>query len=178
MASPMSVFDIAGRAMSAQMLRLNTTASNLANASSVSGSEGAAFRSIKPVFRTVTDRPGVATVQVDRVVTASTPPTKRHDPGNPDVCPVYDLHKAFSTPATIERVNVECRRAGIGCVDCKKKMAQNATEYFRQFRERKAALNKKGEKSLLAEMKEASQKASAAAEQTMQKVRKALGIEF
>lgn len=79
----LSVFDIAGRAMSAQMLRLNTTASNLANAGSVSGTEAQAFRSIKPVFRTVTDKPGVATVHVDRVVTASTPPTQRHDPTNP-----------------------------------------------------------------------------------------------
>lgn len=79
----LSVFDIAGRAMSAQMLRLNTTASNLANANSVSGTEGSAFRSIKPVFKTVTDKPGVATVQVDRVVTSNMSPTKVHDPSNP-----------------------------------------------------------------------------------------------
>jgi len=79
----LSVFDIAGRAMSAQMLRLNTTASNLANASSVSGSEASAFRSIKPVFRTVTDKPGVATVQVDKVVNSNMSPTKVHDPSNP-----------------------------------------------------------------------------------------------
>ena len=79
----LSVFDIAGRAMSAQMLRLNTTASNLANASSVSGSEASAFRSIKPVFRTVTNKPGVATVQVDKVVNSNMSPTKVHDPSNP-----------------------------------------------------------------------------------------------
>lgn len=83
MGNNLSVFDIAGRAMSAQMLRLNTTASNLANASSVASSEGAAFRAIKPVFRTVTDAPGVATVQVDRVVAADVAPTMRHDPSNP-----------------------------------------------------------------------------------------------
>lgn len=79
----LSVFDIAGRAMSAQMVRLNTTASNLANAGSVSGSQGSAFRSIKPVFKTVTERPGVSTIQVDRIVTANTPPVQRHDPSNP-----------------------------------------------------------------------------------------------
>jgi flagellar basal-body rod protein FlgC len=79
----LSVFDIAGRAMSAQMLRLNTTASNLANASSTSGSEATAFRSIKPVFKTVTQAPGIATVQVDRVVSSNITPTKRHDPANP-----------------------------------------------------------------------------------------------
>jgi flagellar basal-body rod protein FlgC len=79
----LSVFDIAGRAMSAQMLRLNTTASNLANASSTSGSEATAFRAIKPVFKTVTQAPGIATVQVDRVVSSNITPTKRHDPNNP-----------------------------------------------------------------------------------------------
>jgi flagellar basal-body rod protein FlgC len=79
----LSIFDIAGRAMSAQMLRLNTTASNLANAGSSSSSEATAFRAIKPVFKTVTQAPGIATVQVDRVVSSNITPTKRHDPTNP-----------------------------------------------------------------------------------------------
>src|SRR3546814_20423031 len=56
--------------MSAQLVRLNTTASNLANAGSVSGSKEDAFRALKPVFRTVTNSEGVATVAVDRVVEA------------------------------------------------------------------------------------------------------------
>ena len=80
---PMTVFDIAGRAMSAQLARLNTTASNLANAGSVSGSSDGAYRAMRPVFRTVEDRPGVATVQVERVVQAGTAPTRRHDPAHP-----------------------------------------------------------------------------------------------
>lgn len=83
MSNPMNVFDIAGRAMSAQLMRLNATASNLANAGSVSGSRDTAFRSIRPVFRTVEDSPGVATVQVDRVVQANIEPTRRHDPNHP-----------------------------------------------------------------------------------------------
>ena len=83
MAGPMSVFDIAGRAMSAQLVRLNTTASNLANAGSVSGSEAGAFRAMKPVFGVVTDTPGVATVKVDRIDTSQVAPTKRHDPAHP-----------------------------------------------------------------------------------------------
>jgi flagellar basal-body rod protein FlgC len=83
MAGPLSIYDIAGRAMSAQLVRLNTTASNLANAGSVSGTKEGAFRAIKPVFRTVTEAPGVATVQVDRVVTSQTEPTRRHAPGHP-----------------------------------------------------------------------------------------------
>jgi len=69
----LSIFDVAGRAMSAQLLRLNTTASNLANAGSVSSTKEGAFRSLKPVFQTVTSTPGVATVQVSKVVTCGTP---------------------------------------------------------------------------------------------------------
>ena len=45
---------------------------------------------------------------------------RRTDPGNPDICPVYDFHKIYSQPAVIERVNRECRTAEIGCIDCKK----------------------------------------------------------
>jgi flagellar basal-body rod protein FlgC len=79
----MNVFDIAGRAMSAQLVRLNTTASNLANAGSVSSTREGAFRALKPVFQTVTDRPGVATVSVSRVVEAHEEPTRRYSPGHP-----------------------------------------------------------------------------------------------
>ena len=50
---------------------------------------------------------------------------KRTDPGNPDVCNVYTIHKIFSPQEDVEMVNVECRRAGIGCVDCKKLLAKN-----------------------------------------------------
>jgi flagellar basal-body rod protein FlgC len=83
MAQPLSVFDISARAMSAQMVRLNTTASNLANANTVSGSAKDAFRSIKPVFRTVDGGEGIATVRVSEVVTSQIEPTRRHEPGHP-----------------------------------------------------------------------------------------------
>lgn len=78
-----SVFDISGRAMAAQMVRLNTTASNLANAGSVSGSEASAYRSMKPVFRTLVDQQGRATVGIDQVVHSRMAPSKRHDPTSP-----------------------------------------------------------------------------------------------
>lgn len=79
----LSIFDISSRAMSANLVRLNTTASNLANAGTVSGSEANAFRSMKPVFRTIMGENGKATVQVDRIATSQTPPVKRHDPSHP-----------------------------------------------------------------------------------------------
>lgn len=84
MSQNLSIFDIAGRAMSAQLVRLSTTASNLANAGSVSTTEAGAYRALKPVFKTVGgDEPGTATVQVTQVVASQTNPTKRHDPSNP-----------------------------------------------------------------------------------------------
>ena len=78
----MNVFDVAGRAMSAQMVRLNTTASNLANAGTDYASEDEAFRALRPVFRTVVED-NLATVDVERIVKTDAAPQKRHDPTNP-----------------------------------------------------------------------------------------------
>jgi len=83
-AQPMTIFQVAGRAMSAQLTRMNTTASNLANAGGIAGSEGAAYKTMKPVFRTSFDKAtGLSTVDVESIVTAGEPPTKRYDPSNP-----------------------------------------------------------------------------------------------
>ena len=88
MSSLFKIFDIAGSAMSAQSARLNTTASNLANANTVAGSAAAAYRSRQPVFQTVMDDssgmdPTSAGVRVAGVVETTAPPAKVHDPGNP-----------------------------------------------------------------------------------------------
>lgn len=83
MANTLNIFDISGRAMSAQLVRLSTSASNLANANSVSGTKESAFRALKPVFKTVGGQEGTATVGVTQVVASQTEPTKRHDPNNP-----------------------------------------------------------------------------------------------
>lgn len=80
---PMSVFDIAGRAMSAQLVRLNATASNMANAGNVTSSEAEAYRAIRPVFQSVTESPGVSTVKVQNIVTTDAQPIKRHEPNHP-----------------------------------------------------------------------------------------------
>ena len=80
----MTIFQVAGRAMSAQLIRMNTTASNLANAGGVAGSEAAAYRTMKPVFKTSFDEAtGLSTVDVESVVTAGEAPQKRYDPTNP-----------------------------------------------------------------------------------------------
>ena len=78
----MNVFDVGGRAMSAQMVRLNTTASNLANARTDYASEAEAFRAMRPVFRSVVEY-NLATVDVERIVKTDAAPQRRHDPTNP-----------------------------------------------------------------------------------------------
>jgi len=83
MADGLSIFDISGRAMAAQLIRLNTSATNLANAGTVSGSADKAFRAMKPVFRTVMGEAGQATVQVERIDTSKATPVKRNDPNHP-----------------------------------------------------------------------------------------------
>jgi tryptophanyl-tRNA synthetase len=65
---------------------------------------------------------------------------RRFDPGNPDVCPVFDFHKMFSPLPVIERVNRECRTAEIGCIDCKKLVADRIVETLAPIWEARAAL--------------------------------------
>jgi tryptophanyl-tRNA synthetase len=65
---------------------------------------------------------------------------RRHDPGNPDICPVYDFHKIFSPLPVIEQINRECRTAAIGCIDCKKLVADRLVERLTPIWEARAKL--------------------------------------
>ncbi len=86
-----SVFNIAGSALNAQTIRLNTTASNLANSESVDGDASKVYRARHPVFQTMLDSPdaaadpdgAVAGVRVLGIVQSTTEPGKRYDPNNP-----------------------------------------------------------------------------------------------
>ncbi len=61
---------------------------------------------------------------------------RKSDPGNPDICPVMDFHRLFSDEATVQTVDTECRRAGIGCFDCKKRVAEAMTRRIAPVREK------------------------------------------
>jgi len=87
MADLKNVFDIAGRSMAAQMVRLNTVASNIANADARAGSAAEAYRPLRPVFQTVF-QDGMrnaqrATVEVRDVVSLNRDPQRVHEPGHP-----------------------------------------------------------------------------------------------
>jgi tryptophanyl-tRNA synthetase len=62
---------------------------------------------------------------------------RRTDPGNPEICPAGDLHKIFSTPATIEKVWPGCQTAGIGCIECKGWLADHIVEVLAPIQDRR-----------------------------------------
>jgi len=64
---------------------------------------------------------------------------RRSDPGRPEVCNVFSLHKVFS-PLQVQQIDHDCRTAGIGCVECKRIFAKNLIEHLAPFRERRARL--------------------------------------
>jgi tryptophanyl-tRNA synthetase len=100
---------------------------------------------------------------------------KRTDPGNPDVCNVYTMHKIFSPQADVEMVNVECRRAGIGCVDCKKLLAKNLNNHLEPFRARRAGFaSKPGYVQDV--LDDGAKRAGAIASKTMEEVREAMQL--
>ena len=112
-----------------------------------------------------------------RVMQMKTDPQRlrRDDPGDPDVCNVFTLHKTFSSAEEVDEINVECRRAGIGCVDCKKLFAKNLNAHFEPFRERRVALVAKPDyvKDVLAE---GAERAQAIARVTIAEVKEAVGL--
>jgi flagellar basal-body rod protein FlgC len=82
--APLTLFDLAQRGMSAQLVRMNAAASNLANAGTVAGSEQAAYRPLRPVFAEQLDaQSGLASVTVSAVVRDRAVPVRQHDPDHP-----------------------------------------------------------------------------------------------
>jgi tryptophanyl-tRNA synthetase len=100
---------------------------------------------------------------------------RRSDPGNPDVCNVFSMHKVFSTGEEVEMINVECRRAGIGCVDCKKRLAANMNANLAPFRQRRSELAQ--DPDLVRNvLQDGALRAKAIASQTMREVKEAVGL--
>jgi flagellar basal-body rod protein FlgC len=84
MGAPMTLFDLASRGMSAQLVRMNAAASNLANAGTVSSSEAGTYRPLRPVFAEALDKQtGLATVNVQSVVRENSRAIKEHNPDHP-----------------------------------------------------------------------------------------------
>jgi tryptophanyl-tRNA synthetase len=122
----------------------------------------------------LTDPPEVVSKKLATMVTD--PARKRRtDPGNPDICPVFDLHKIFSAQGTIDRVNRECRTAEIGCLDCKKLVAGHLNAFLAPIQERRKPFEQDPQK-VWDVLEEGTAKARAVAQTTMAEVRAAVRL--
>jgi len=98
---------------------------------------------------------------------------RRKDPGDPDKCPVGDLHKVFSTPETLAKVYDGCRSAGIGCIECKGWAADALVQVLNPIQERRSRFTPSEVEDIL---KDGSGRARTRAEQTMTEVRAAMQL--
>ncbi len=112
-----------------------------------------------------------------KVSTMITDPNRarRKDPGNPEICNVFEFHKLYSPQSVVKEINGQCRTAAIGCVECKKIMAENLINALAPIREKRNFFEERPE--MVAEIiASGNQKAKAVARQTMQEVRNAIHI--
>jgi tryptophanyl-tRNA synthetase len=102
---------------------------------------------------------------------------RRSDPGDPDKCPVWDLHKIYSNDATRAWVQQGCRTAGIGCLDCKKPLIDAVLVQLATIRQRAREFEENPE-LVRGIVDEGCERAREAARATMDEVRLAVGLEY
>ena len=100
---------------------------------------------------------------------------RRNDPGTPEVCNIYHLHKAFSPSATVEHVAVQCRSAGWGCLDCKKVLLQSMQTELDPIRERAKEIAARP-KQVAEALNAGAEHARSIASKTMGTVKKKMGL--
>ncbi len=112
-----------------------------------------------------------------KVMTMVTDTNRMHksDPGNPDICNVFSFHKMFSSPEEVAEIDKECRVAGIGCVDCKKRLAANLNKNLAPFRARRKELEAKPN-DVWEALFDGADKAKKVASETVKEVREAMGM--
>ncbi len=93
----------------------------------------------------LSDTPEVITKKVMQMITDPAR-IRRQDPGNPDICPLFALDRIFAPKEWCDHVNVECRRAGIGCVDDKKELLKHLLAYLKPIQDRRKELSARPEK--------------------------------
>jgi tryptophanyl-tRNA synthetase len=122
----------------------------------------------------LSDTPEVITKKIMAMVTDPAR-VRRQDPGNPDVCPLFTLDRIFAPKEWCDHVNVECRRAGIGCVDDKKELLKHLLAYLKPIQERRKELIS-DPKRITEIIAEGSKKARVIAAQTLAEVNEAMKL--
>lgn len=112
-----------------------------------------------------------------KLAPAVTDPARKRatDPGNPDVCNIYSLHKIMSLPEQIKMVADSCRHAKFGCLDCKKILAKNIADKFEDFRKKRKELEKNPER-VQEILRVGAEKARQLAYETLAEVKKKTGL--
>ena len=100
---------------------------------------------------------------------------RRDDPGNPDICNVFTMHKIFSSETEVQEINIACRKAGIGCVDCKMKFAKNLNASLVTFREKRAMFDSEPDK-VWDVLNDGAVRARKIAKETIAEVKEAIGL--
>ena len=122
----------------------------------------------------LSDSPDEISKKVSQMIT-DPQRARRSDPGNPDVCNVYDFHKLYTDQQTVKEIDEQCRTAGIGCVECKQKMARGLIAALEPIRVKRTYYEQHPE--LVEEIMVAgSNKARISARETMEVVREAVKI--
>lgn len=122
----------------------------------------------------LSDKPADIASKVSQMVT-DPQRARRNDPGDPNVCNVFAFHKLFSKAETIKRVDAECRAAKIGCVECKKIMAERLRAFLAPIRGKREYYENHQEE-VADILREGTEKARAVARETMEEVRSAMKI--
>ncbi len=102
---------------------------------------------------------------------------RRKDPGDPDKCPVFDLHRAFSTAETREWAAEGCRTAGIGCIECKARLTDHMLDHLGEVHARRPEFASRPD-TVWDILIEGSKKARETAQATMDEVRAAMNIDY
>ncbi len=122
----------------------------------------------------LSDTPEAIMTTVSKMIT-DPQRARKSDPGNPDVCNVFEFHKLYSPESMTSTINTECRSAQIGCVDCKKIMAKNLIDALAPIREKNQYF--KDHPEIVDEvLASGEKKAGQVAEETLEEVRAAINL--
>ncbi len=112
-----------------------------------------------------------------KIMTMITDPARkrREDPGNPDICPLFDLHEVFTEESVRKELDQGCRTAGIGCIDCKSALLERVLPWYKECSKRRKEYASKPD-AVLKILDAGGERARVEAEKTMTKVREALNL--
>lgn len=122
----------------------------------------------------LSDPPEVMSSKISRMMTDPAR-ARRYDPGNPEVCPVFAIHRAFTPPDRVAEIDAGCRSAALGCVECKADLAGRLRERFSAFLQRRRALLEAPD-TIRDVLADGARRARQVASRTLEAARAAMGL--